>query len=60
MHSVAGGAKHIKKLQSGQLPIEDDKPIQSPKLLKANVFNDINVKVDAHRNLNLQRSDQIM
>ena len=52
IHSIAGGAKDIKKLRSGQLVVEVDKPRQSAKRLKANVFIIIKIKVDAHRSLN--------
>ena len=52
IHAIVVGAKDIKKLRSGQLLVEIDKPMQSAKLLKANVFVDININVDAHRSLN--------
>ena len=49
-HSIAGGAKGIEKLRSAQLLV--GKSMQSEKLLKDNVFIDINIKIDAHRSLN--------
>ena len=53
IHSIAGGAKGIKKLRSAELLVEVGKPMQSAKLLKDNVFIDSNIKVDAHRSLNI-------
>ena len=35
IHSIAGGARNINKLRSGQLLVEIDKPMQYVKLLKA-------------------------
>ena len=51
-YSITGGAKDLKKLRSRQLLVEVDKPMQSAKRLKANVFVDNNIKVDAHTSLN--------
>ena len=39
-------------VRSGQLLVEVDKPMQSARLLKANVFIEVNIKVNAHRILN--------
>ena len=51
-YSIPGEAEDIKKLRSRQLLVEVNKPVQSAKLLKANVLIDNNIKVDAHRSLN--------
>ena len=37
INSIADGANDIKKLRSGQLLVEVDKPMQSAKFLKTNV-----------------------
>ena len=61
IHSIAGGAKGIKKLLSAQLLVEVDKPMQSSKLLKDNISIDSDINVDAHRSLNICKGviDQI-
>ena len=61
IHSIAGGAKGIKKLRSAQLLVEVGKPMQSSKLLKDNISIDSDINVDTHRSLNICKGviDQI-
>ena len=61
IHSIAGGAKGIKKLRSAQLLVEVGKPMQFSKLLKDNISIDSDINIDAHRSLNICKGviDQI-
>ena len=52
---IAGEAKHVSKLFSGDLLVELEKPEQSIALLQSPTFAGIPVKVEAHRTLNTSR-----
>ena len=52
---IAGEAKHVSKLFSGDLLVELEKPEQSTALLQSPTFAGIPVKVEAHRTLNTSR-----